>query len=896
LTTQSVEAILHIENYIQELISRDDSLYNELSLQIIRIVDTKLMKKINYGIYDSFVSLNEIKNDESLSIFRNRFLKDLEKTHSEINTNKNFLFHFFINGLIKQLVNERVIVYVYDKQRIRTRIAEMIFYLVNLKQRFHLDNINYEYEPSLVQMVKFFPLARKSPKRDKPYSNAKKFLLRRIPALEKNAQYDKIFSNEILSQNLNNLELMLKSENKTNLAKFQVNAFTTLFRSAVELKRIDKDEVYIIAAGTGAGKTEGFLLPIILYCLSFKEEKRSLGTSALLLYPRIDLCNNQLERLVRYLHKLLLLDIEMKKPIKVAIQHSKTHKIKFKCPYEGCSGFVHAKKTNTTIPPYEILECEEDPENHVFKNINLGKWTSADIIITTPDSLHRRLMDVEGNNYIWRKKLQPKFVVLDEAHIYTGQSGVHVMNVIKRLKRMLKENNNDSTPIFIASSATIGKEDDAKEFANKLFSTFSAEMFTPKEEDLVEIGREYIIMLKAVNPKKVRLPKYTSRKNYFKKLNELSDEESSFTFASNLSCMIQTAFCFYHTMKKDCDKRKILGFVDSIDIIKRLGDKLYSADTKRLLYQIRNPIIKTQMIGSRKDPFNFACPYYSELLNQQDNFNSTTIPCAYIPPNPQLTPCKNYNDGECWWLMDNPIDLNRINVQIHKSGQTKKLNKNEDDWDLMITTSALEVGFDDDNIIGTFQYMSPNNIPGFIQRKGRGGRKATDMPINIIVFGSRPNDDFFFQHPSLLVDPDPSRLKIPLDTDNVYINTQHMITSIFDVINRKIVDKKKIHKVYKEVDMGIVQDICNDTFPDLNSNDIKNWLQDTFNIKIELADDIFDNFKLYVDSCNELFGREIKFFELIRFIKNKHTRRHILDSVRELKLILERVKYQDRLG
>ncbi|TKX51949.1 hypothetical protein EXE42_17475, partial [Halorubrum sp. SP3] len=105
---------------------------------------------------------------------------------------------------------------------------------------------------------------------------------------------------------------------------------------------------------------------------------------------------------------------------------------------------------------------------------------------------------------------------------------------------------------------------------------------------------------------------------------------------------------------------------------------------------------------------------------------------------------------------------------------------NDDEWDMMVTTSALEVGFDHPSIIGTFQYRAPMNIPGFVQRKGRGGRDPGDQPISVVVLGTFPEDSFYFHHEELLSNPSDEYLKISLDEDNEFVRTQHVVSAIFD--------------------------------------------------------------------------------------------------------------------
>ncbi len=50
----------------------------------------------------------------------------------------------------------------------------------------------------------------------------------------------------------------------------------------------------IVSTGTGSGKTESFLLPIVDYCLKHRSQK---GMVAIIVYPMNALVNDQLERL-----------------------------------------------------------------------------------------------------------------------------------------------------------------------------------------------------------------------------------------------------------------------------------------------------------------------------------------------------------------------------------------------------------------------------------------------------------------------------------------------------------------------------------------------------------------------------------------------------------------------
>ncbi len=76
-----------------------------------------------------------------------------------------------------------------------------------------------------------------------------------------------------------------------------------LFRHQEQAVRLVEQQTHncIVKTGTGSGKTEAFLLPVLSGILRLREQGVT-GTKAVLLYPMNALANDQLERLRRMLH------------------------------------------------------------------------------------------------------------------------------------------------------------------------------------------------------------------------------------------------------------------------------------------------------------------------------------------------------------------------------------------------------------------------------------------------------------------------------------------------------------------------------------------------------------------------------------------------------------------
>ena len=829
LTDQQNEYVVKIKTAIQIFVEKE----NEIA--------------INRGIYDCSVSLKAILNEISVN-------KTGDIPHIMVALGYSLdtspdspeQLGLIIRQCVDDLVREQSLLYVYDKQRVRSRIAELVRYFSYLKQRMDED---YSQSPGLTHMVKLHIRSRKTPKRNIKLRQAlidvasvkNQVIIDESlrPIITDNAAYEKAFTD--LRQMLT--FYFQKNHAEIYLSSFQTEGFRQLFRSAISRDFKSTQKSFIIQSSTGSGKTETFLVPILLYTLMTIQKK---GTKALLIYPRIDLCNDQLQRLVRLVYEYNNL-VDSSHRIKIGIDHSGTKSITIPCPCTGCNGHISFGDDN----PNHLCDC--DPSHNL--SFILQNRQAADIIITTPDSLHRRLMDKYGKRGIWdNKRIWPKFIVFDEAHIYTNQNGMHVANIIRRLRHKIKAKSS-TEPIFIASSATIGSP---TKFARQLFSTDEVSIIRPDDTDLEEKGREYVVFIKATYPRRItiRVPDTRQRGGRPRNRTQVPDadihslETERVTIATNLSAMIQIAFCFYHAILKANGKDRIIGFVDSIDVIKRLGDKLCDAEGNRQLYRLRTPDHK---LGTSHNP---QCPH---------------VPCCNLPPNPYTNRCQPYLDGECWWVMGQE-DSNPMNINMHKSGMTcdcRNARVQTDDWDMMITTSALEVGFDHPSVIGTFQYMAPMNIPGFVQRIGRGGRSPSDMPVSVVVLGTRPLDNFYFHHTILLTNPGTDKLEIPLDPDNRYVMSMHVVSFIYDYISTISTTEEDVQTNYYELDLKQTLSIMKD-----NRENLLDQISRTFEISLYDAGEIVDSFADYLNLWLEkvdLDGDNSPLIEKVRYVKNTKT-------------------------
>ena len=213
------------------------------------------------------------------------------------------------------------------------------------------------------------------------------------------------------------------------------------------IKCIGSGENVVITTGTGSGKTESFLLPILNY-LFCQQEKGQLGPGvrALLIYPMNALANDQVKRL-----RKLLKDTN----ITFGAYTGETEKNQDKA-------YIKYKKLNNNEEPMKNELISREVINETPPNLLITNYAMLEYLMIRP--WDNSLFSGEYGN-TW------KFVVLDEAHTYTGATGIEVSMLLRRLKARLETDNSIQ---YILTSATLGtSEKDNREvidFANTLCS------------------------------------------------------------------------------------------------------------------------------------------------------------------------------------------------------------------------------------------------------------------------------------------------------------------------------------------------------------------------------------------------------------------------------------------
>ena len=200
----------------------------------------------------------------------------------------------------------------------------------------------------------------------------------------------------------------------------------------------------VVTTGTGSGKTECFLYPILNEILrDYENGNQEPGIRAIFLYPMNALVNDQIDRLRKILTGC--------PQITFAFYTGDTE--------ERVSRMVGDAASDSEIPENELISREEirnNPPHLLFTNYSMLEYM---LIRPTDNKLFLR---ENLNNW--------KFVVLDEAHTYHGALGIEISMLLRRLTALV-----DRKPRFILTSATLGEKSKSEEqiidFAKNLTSS-----------------------------------------------------------------------------------------------------------------------------------------------------------------------------------------------------------------------------------------------------------------------------------------------------------------------------------------------------------------------------------------------------------------------------------------
>ena len=201
-----------------------------------------------------------------------------------------------------------------------------------------------------------------------------------------------------------------------------------------------KPQPTIVTTGTGSGKTECFLFPILDHCLRARHARQS-GIKAIILYPMNALAADQEKRFAR----VIWTTTELKNSgIRVG-----NYTGRYDPSDPGASAESGTRMMGAEYGISHHGSLQDDP---------------PDILLTNYKMLDYLLMRPQDQR-LWRNN-EPgvlRYLVLDELHTYDGAQGADVACLIRRLKERLEIPQGDLC--VVGTSATLEDRDSTKDLA-----------------------------------------------------------------------------------------------------------------------------------------------------------------------------------------------------------------------------------------------------------------------------------------------------------------------------------------------------------------------------------------------------------------------------------------------
>lgn len=231
------------------------------------------------------------------------------------------------------------------------------------------------------------------------------------------------------------------------------------------LRKTNQGRNLIVTTGTGSGKTECFIIPIINHLLrEAKNGTLGSGVRAILIYPMNALANDQMKRL-----RALLKEYP---EITFGVYNSSTKQHLD----DAIDEYGKVYKTPDGIPMKPM-------KNEIICRDQMQK-EPPHILVTNYAMLEYMMLRPKDDRVFSGAQL--RFIVLDEAHIYRGATGMETSLLLKRLKARISD---PANVLHILTSATLGgkeADDDIVRFAGTLCNA--------------EFHRDDIIRSKCITP------------------------------------------------------------------------------------------------------------------------------------------------------------------------------------------------------------------------------------------------------------------------------------------------------------------------------------------------------------------------------------------------------------
>lgn len=577
---------------------------------------------------------------------------------------------------------------------------------------------------------------------------------------------------EIKTDDLIKKSILALSTRYSDISEFQYRATKSILSS---LK--NGHGAVTIVAGTGAGKSLSYQLPLFIWALIHKAQSylykgRKKHCTAILIFPRTVLAQDQYEEL----NTIATLLDNLVSTLRMPDDFKEFMKFKIVRDFGG---------------------VERTDKLQMYQN-------TPDIIVTHSETLKKRLLDPVAYS-VYNEGID--LVLYDEVHLYPGIYGSYIAGLNARIQAAFPR-----PPVFVGMSATIANPE---KYCRKLFSlSFDPELVDESGDPMEKKAVEHHVLVK---PRPGRFP-----------LGVALD---------TTSCLIHNrrdGISFDKSLS-DEDRPKSLCFADSHDITARWLDQLNDLegfDPKPIAGHTGDGYYTHYMPAEEE----FGKEICQDCKRGHDIIASS---CQEYAAGNCWWFSKDDGDSLLWerstvgFVPHDCIRSKRLTSQELPKNRirniydlfTEDLDGSKFSVDNIVATSVLEVGVDFRGIKDVVMYGEVRSPASYKQKAGRGAREG-NMTDGLFIMSIMPNSplaNFYYRHFYRLVNPTLS--PVPLEPANIYAVKAHSLAAVFDYLASQNIDIFNVIEM-KESSPSTVEAAFKSALAELTkrSADIENYI------------------------------------------------------------------------
>lgn len=240
------------------------------------------------------------------------------------------------------------------------------------------------------------------------------------------------------------------------------------------IRNVHAGRTTLVSTGTGSGKSECFLYPIISHCLRLREAGAPPGIAAVLVYPMNALAEDQLGRLRGLLTGSGIsfgMYVGKTPETEADVAGRRLPANASRQDYEQTLRRVREQgSADSVLPPEEVCSRQGMRTAGQQPRILLTNVKQLELILT-------RQRDTE-----LFEDATLDYLVFDEAHTFSGAAGAETACLVRRLRNFCGKSPEET--VCVATSATIVDErnpDAARDFASRFFGSPREDIATVQE-------------------------------------------------------------------------------------------------------------------------------------------------------------------------------------------------------------------------------------------------------------------------------------------------------------------------------------------------------------------------------------------------------------------------------